>query len=190
MRFSWAVGLSGVMFLLLAQNVMAAPARVKLHKVMAAPARANLYTAMVAPARLKRHRVMAAPAQAKLQWAPLTTEYVESMYSNKTWMWKNGAGYFGADHHFKAWTRSKGVVTRADGTWDVRDEGMMCFSARWGASVDLLSEAPVKETCFSHSAKGRKIAQMSEPDGKWYIFKHARTRKRDEFLKLRPGERA
>ena len=132
---------------------------------------------------------MAASARAKLDWAPLDPTYLKSMYANKTWIWKSGAGYFGADGQFKAWSRSNGVVTRASGTWDVRDDGMMCFSASWSVGSAPSSEAPIAETCFSHSAKGRKIAQMREPDGKWYIFKHARTQKKDEFLKLRPGDR-
>lgn len=134
---------------------------------------------------------MAAAGQAKLAWAPLDPTYLQSMYANKTWVWKSGAGYFGADGHFKAWSRSKGVVTRGSGTWDVRDDGMMCFSASWSVGSDATPaiETPLVETCFSHSAKGRAIAQMREPDGKWYIFKHARTRRQDEFLKLRPGDR-
>ena len=132
---------------------------------------------------------IAVSANARLAWVPLDPIYVQSMYSNKTWVWKNGAGYFGADHHFKAWSRARGVVTWGSGSWDVRDDGMMCFSASWSAGSAPSSEAPIKETCFSHSAKDHKIAQMREPDGKWYIFKHAKTRRGDEFLNLRPGDR-
>ncbi len=34
---------------------------------------------------------------------PLTTEAVRAIYSGKTWMWANGAGYFAPDQHFVAW---------------------------------------------------------------------------------------
>jgi hypothetical protein len=129
-------------------------------------------------------------AEAKPQWAPLDPTYLRSIYADKTWMWKQGAAYFGKNGIFKARSRSKGVVTVAFGTWDIPADGRMCFSASWREVPDTnpSSEPPVKETCFSHSAKSRKIAQMREPDGKWYIFKHEKTDKGDEILKLRAGD--
>jgi hypothetical protein len=134
---------------------------------------------------------LTSPASAKPYWAPLDPAYVSQMYANKTWRWKHGAAYFGRDGRFKAWTRSGGALATAVGEWGVRDEGMICFSARWIADPNPYPsvQPPVVETCFSHSAKGRTIAQMRDPDGKWYIFKHQTTRPGDEFLQLRPGDR-
>lgn len=133
---------------------------------------------------------VAASAQAKPQWAPLDSSYLRSVYADKTWMWRHGAAYFGKDGVFKARTRAKGVVTVAFGAWNVPADGRMCFSASWRAvpDPDPSSAPPVKETCFTHDAKGRKIAQMREPDGKWYVFKHAQTRNGDEIRKLRAGD--
>ena len=119
-------------------------------------------------------------------WAPLDDTYLRGVYANKTWKWKHGAAYFAEDGTFKAWSRDKGVLYHAFGTWTAVPDGKLCFSASWRA--DASSDAPIVETCFSHSARGRDIAQMKEPDGKWYLFKHAKTRKGDEFLKLRPGD--
>jgi Protein of unknown function (DUF995) len=129
-------------------------------------------------------------AQAASEWAPLDPAYLRSLYADRTWMWKHGAAYFGNNGLFKARSRSKGVTSVGFGTWDVGPDGRMCFSAAWRVvPIASTSEAKVTETCFSHSAKGRKIAQMREPDGKWYIFKHEKTRKNDEIRKLRVGDR-
>jgi hypothetical protein len=126
----------------------------------------------------------------KQQWAPLDSTYLRSLYADKTWRWAHGAGYFAPNGQFRAWSRSKGILTEGFGTWDVRPEGLMCFTASWQEvpSNTQPVDNPKVETCFSHEAKGRRIAQMREPDGKWYIFKHAKTRKHDEFRKLRLGD--
>lgn len=129
-------------------------------------------------------------AAAARQWAPVDDAALARLYAGKTWRWKNGAAYFAPDGGFKAWSRSKRKLTEAFGTWEVRENGVMCFNAAWAAVPAKAGEAPPPkvETCFEHQARGNAVAQMKLPDGIWYFFRHGKPRKADEVFKLRAGD--
>src|SRR5260370_18305418 len=132
----------------------------------------------------------AGAATASKNWVPLDPAALTRLYAAKTWLWKNGAAYFAPDGGFKAWSRSKQELSEGFGTWEVRPDGVMCFAASWRtiSSKPQPDSAPKVETCFSHQAKGRAIAQMKLPDGIWYFFRRPKPRKTDEVFKLRPGD--
>jgi hypothetical protein len=43
-------------------------------------------------------------------------------------------------------------------------------------------------TCFGHHKVGNTIYQRRQPNGGWYVFRHAPARAGDEFLKLAPAD--
>jgi hypothetical protein len=117
-------------------------------------------------------------------WRPAQLEALAKIYAGRTWIWRDGGAYFAADGNFTALSGGMGRSTIARGTWQVRPEGKLCFTANWGPKPD---DAP-KETCFSHLAKGGTILQLKEPDGRWFVFKHAQPRDDDEVHKLVLGD--
>jgi hypothetical protein len=128
-------------------------------------------------------------AQARPAWIPMGQTALAALYSGKTWRWAHGAGYFAPDGQFKAWSVSKGVRSTARGTWEIRPDGVMCFSAVWQMQrAEPIFATPVV-TCFEHQVNDGKIAQQKEPDGPWYLFKHTNTRQTDEVRKLVKGDR-
>ena len=115
----------------------------------------------------------------------LTSGEVYQLYANRSWTWKEGAGYFAAKKRtFTAWSREGGKSSYAQGRWFITERGKLCFRAEWHAAD---GSAPAT-TCFSHRVKKGVIYQRREPDGEWYVFKHARARTSDEFAKLRRGD--
>ena len=134
---------------------------------------------------------LAREATASKRWAPLDPSALMALYSGKTWLWKDGAAYFAPDGRFKAWSRAGGKLTEGFGTWDIRSDGGMCFTATWGAVAAKSVQAAGKpvETCFAHAARGTAIAQMKLPNGPWYSFRRSPPRRTDEFFKLVPGDR-
>ncbi|AYG61982.1 DUF995 domain-containing protein [Rhizobium jaguaris] len=117
---------------------------------------------------------------------PLSTEEVFQLYYNRTWIWKDGAGYFAAKQRdFKAWS-GEGTGSYGVGHWFVTDPGKLCFKATWYAKT---GHAPAL-TCFSHRRRGNVIFQKREPDGDWYAFKTTPAKAGDEYQKVRPGDHA
>ncbi|WP_026621942.1 hypothetical protein M728_005000 (plasmid) [Ensifer sp. WSM1721] len=116
--------------------------------------------------------------------APLTHTELYNLYGQRSWIWKEGAGYFSVrQRRFTAWSREKGAPSYGVGRWFITEPGKLCFTADWHAKS---GSAPAT-TCFSHRKRGGVIYQKREPDGEWYVFKHARPRSGDEFTKLRRG---
>lgn len=134
---------------------------------------------------------LARSPQASKGWAPLSPAALEALYAGKTWRWKRGAAYFSPDGRFKAWSREGGKMTEGRGSWDVREGGLMCFTATWETASTQAGQAPSRpvETCFGHEARSRAIAQMRLPKDPWYFFRHAPPRKTDEIFKLQAGDR-
>jgi uncharacterized protein DUF995 len=126
--------------------------------------------------------------EAKPVWTPMNEAAVANLYSGKTWFWAQGAAYFAPDGQFKARARSKGVTSIAEGRWEVRSDGVMCFEATWTPRGATKASAGPVETCFEHQARGSSIAQRKDPDGAWYFFKHAKPRQSDEIRKLARGD--
>jgi len=135
-------------------------------------------------------RASARIAMASMQWAPLDPSAVTRLYAGKTWKWKQGAAYFATDGRFKAWSRSGRELTEGFGTWTVREDGVMCFTATWETipAKPQQGSNPPLESCFGHQARGNAIAQMKLPSGQWYLFRRSPPRKTDEFFKLLPGD--
>ncbi len=124
----------------------------------------------------------ARPGTAKT--TPLTAGEIHALYGQKSWIWKEGAGYFSVQQRrFTAWSKENGKPSYGVGRWFITDPGKLCFKADWHAKD---GSAPAT-TCFSHRKRGNVIYQKREPDGEWYVFKHRRTRANDEFAKLRRG---
>lgn len=128
----------------------------------------------------------AAPSAATIKQAePLSNDDLYRLYSQRSWIWKDGAGYFAVpQRRFSAWTRKGRAASYGVGSWFIADAGRLCFRADWyakgGASPAL--------TCFSHRKKGNVIFQKREPKGDWYVFANAPVRKGDEVTKLRRGD--
>ena len=132
--------------------------------------------------------VEAAPSKASIaaeSATPLTTEELFRLYSNRSWLWEDGAGYFRAKQRsFVAATGRGKAGSYGIGHWFLTDPGKLCFRAEWHAK----SGAAPALTCFSHRRKGGVVFQKREPDGEWYAFKNAPVKASDEFRKLRPGD--
>jgi hypothetical protein len=115
---------------------------------------------------------------------PLTAGEIHALYGQKSWIWKEGAGYFSVrERRFTAWSKENGKPSYGIGRWFIPEPGKLCFRADWHAED---GSAPAT-TCFSHVKRSNVIYQKREPDGEWYVFKHRRARADDEFAKLRRG---
>ncbi|YCI04783.1 DUF995 domain-containing protein [Ensifer sp. D2-11] len=126
----------------------------------------------------------AATARAERKTTPLTHAELYQLYGQKSWIWKEGAGYFSVQaRRFTAWSKENGKPSYGVGRWFITGPGKLCFRAEWHARG---GSAPAT-TCFSHAKRGGVIYQRREPDGAWYVFKNARVRPDDEFTKLRRG---
>lgn len=111
----------------------------------------------------------------------LSAGELESLYGDRTWKWKSGAGRFvETDHTFLAWARSKEVDSFAEGHWQASDDGRLCIIAKWTTAEG----AHDNTTCFIHLRDRGTIYQRREPDGPWYIFKTFIIQPEDEYRKL------
>jgi Protein of unknown function (DUF995) len=128
---------------------------------------------------------IAAPASADAQaTTPLTHKEIYKIYGQKSWIWKDGAGYFSVrKRSFTAWSEKSDAASYGVGRWFITGPGKLCFRADWHAK----SGSALATTCFSHRKNGRVIFQKREPDGKWYVFRNAPAKTGDEFAKLRYG---
>jgi hypothetical protein len=116
---------------------------------------------------------------------PLTTNEVYQLYANRSWIWKEGAGFFAVKkREFSAWSREGGAASYGIGRWFITTPGKLCFRAQWRATD---GSTPVV-TCFSHREKDGVIYQKREPDGEWYVFRQVPARKSDEYAKLHRGD--
>ena len=119
----------------------------------------------------------ALPANAR----PLTADEIYKLYRDKSWQWDSGAGRMrDAGRQFSAWADGEMGISWADGRWAITETGQMCFNATWHSKQGAF---PVK-TCFSHLFNEGAIYQKREPDGQWFVFRHANIRKDDEASKL------
>jgi hypothetical protein len=116
---------------------------------------------------------------------PLTKAALRRMFRDRTWLWANGAAYFAPDGRFAAWAGRKAKASYAYGSWRIRPNGRLCFRANWVSR----SGSGRAESCFGHGSTSGDILQRKLPNGKWYVFKHRRTRANDEVRKLVIGDR-
>ncbi|WP_379066675.1 DUF995 domain-containing protein [Mesorhizobium sp. UC22_110] len=145
-----------------------------------------MVAALVGAAGAATVAASAAPSAATIRQAePLSNEDLYRLYSQRSWIWKDGAGYFAVpQRRFSAWTGKGKDASYGVGSWFIADAGRLCFRADWYAK----SGAAPALTCFSHRRKGNVIYQRREPKGDWYVFANAPVRKGDEITKLRRGD--
>lgn len=113
---------------------------------------------------------------------PMTAGEIYELYKDKSWQWDDGAGRMtgGADRTFSAWTDGEEGKSWAEGRWIITETGRMCLNATWHTEHGAF---PAK-TCFSHRIGNGAIHLMREPDGEWFMFRHAEIRDGDEANKL------
>jgi len=145
-------------------------------KVIALPLRVPLAAAAV--------YFGAEPVKAKMEVKPkpLSAYEVYSLYRNKTWEWSTGGARFEA-HGRKLVAfvdKGKGDRSFAEGNWYVSDLGMMCMQATWTTSAN----AGNARSCFGHARIGDTVYQRKVPNGKWYVFSHAKPRAGDEYKRF------
>ncbi|NLS17736.1 DUF995 domain-containing protein [Rhizobium sp. P40RR-XXII] len=117
-----------------------------------------------------------------IQATSISASDVRSLYSGRSWIWKDGAGYFSAKQGtFMAWSHNGAERTYAKGTWYATFNGKLCMKARWQSKKYDVE----KTSCFLHREKDGAIYQKRLPDGKWYVFRHNPLRHDDEAMKLR-----
>jgi hypothetical protein len=125
-----------------------------------------------------------APTAPKLG-RPLTTDELFQLYQGRTWIWKDGAGYFSPkQRQFTSWTGEGDSASYGEGKWLLTDAGKLCFRATWTSKSGNASAL----TCFSHRMSGSAVYQKREPNGDWYLFKHESVQATDEYAKVRPGD--
>ncbi|MBJ6131649.1 DUF995 domain-containing protein [Ochrobactrum sp. Q0168] len=103
------------------------------------------------------------------------------LYRDKNWQWTDGSGQMvSTDRRFTARVDGEKGKAWAEGRWMITETGRMCFKADWHTEK---GKFPVK-TCFSHRIGDGVVYQKREPDGVWYVFRHADGRADDEARKL------
>ena len=112
---------------------------------------------------------------------PMVASELFALYRDKSWQWADGAGRMDAtDRQFTAWVDGDKGKSWAEGRWLVTDAGRMCLKANWHSDQGVFPG----RTCFSHRIGDGTIYQKREPDGQWYVFRHANSREDDEAKKL------
>ena len=100
--------------------------------------------------------------------APLGAAELRELYSDQTWRWDDGAGYFAPDGEFHAVTDVEGRdYAYTIGTWRTTEQGQICFEGEWNSADD----SGEVTTCFSHVQADGTIYQRAEPDGEWVVFR-------------------
>jgi hypothetical protein len=115
---------------------------------------------------------------------PMSVNELYQLYGGRSWIWKDGAGYFGVKQRkFAAYSGKGKSASLGTGTWFISDRGKVCFRANWQAAAGSARAL----SCFAHRIKNGVIYQRREPSGDWYAFRNAPARRGDEFFKLREG---
>jgi uncharacterized protein DUF995 len=115
----------------------------------------------------------------------LTAKELNSIYEDRTWPWKDGASYYGAQNRvFRYWFNRGAKATYGEGTWSVSDRGRLCFRVTWHG----LGGDGTTSKCSEHRTDDKNIYQRPLPNGKWYVFSHLPVTPGDEIQKLQPGD--
>lgn len=106
------------------------------------------------------------------------------IFGGKTWKWGEGGGYFVLEgRRFLGRSVSTDGIATAEGKWQLTDTGVLCIKAKWVAAGVGYPAA----TCFQHVEADDQIYQRKLPDGRWYVFRHAKPEQGDEFNNLVGG---
>ncbi|WP_047459455.1 DUF995 domain-containing protein [Rhizobium rhizogenes] len=123
-------------------------------------------------------------ARAASKAAPMSAAELHRLYVGRSWVWKNGAGFFSKDrNHFVAWSRTGAQKSYAKGNWHTSNSGKLCMKALWYSK----KTATQNVSCFLHREKAGVIYQKRASSGKWYVFRHNPLKHDDEVRKLRRG---
>ena len=111
----------------------------------------------------------------------MTPAEIHAIYQGRSWRWKTGAAYLVDEgRRFSAWVDDDTGKSWAEGHWIINETGQMCLNATWHSKA---GQFPAM-TCFSHRLDNGTIYQKREPDGSWYVFRHAQPRDKDEAKNL------
>ena len=111
---------------------------------------------------------------------------LQRLYTDRTWLWKDGAAYFGqTGRPFRAWTSGQDSASVAEGRWLVTKDGKMCMDAAWRSKS---YKGKQQRICYSHRVRGGTIEQRKDPDGDWYSFKRSPEDLSDEYRKFEVGD--
>ena len=111
---------------------------------------------------------------------------LQLVYADRTWIWDNGAAYFGQKGRpVRAWTSEQDTTSFAEGKWHLSNDGKMCMDLVWRSKT--YAAAPIR-TCFSHRFRGGTLEQRRDPDGVWYSFRHPSEKPSDEQRKFEEGD--
>ena len=112
---------------------------------------------------------------------PMTPAELYMLYHDKSWQWADGAGRMESrNRRFTARVDGEKGKAWAEGRWRITWSGQMCFDAKWHLAQGIFPN----KTCFSHPIADGTIYQKREPNGVWYVFRHAGGNKDDEARKL------
>jgi hypothetical protein len=111
----------------------------------------------------------------------MTPAELYMLYHDKNWQWADGSGQMESQNRrFTARVDGKQGKAWAEGRWRITRSSRMCFDAKWHLAQGVFPN----KTCFSHRIANGTIYQKREPDGVWYVFRHAGGNKDDEARKL------
>jgi hypothetical protein len=135
----------------------------------------RVWTAVLAGAcALGAAQVIGAPASER---TPTKKEVVE-IYEGKSWFWESGVAFFAPKGQFNAFAGEGKDRSTVSGSWEVLDDGRLCFSGVWTAK----SWRKFARTCFAHKIKDGQVLQRRLPKGEWYVFRHDPGKEGDQKL--------
>jgi hypothetical protein len=119
--------------------------------------------------------------------ARVPTAYELSLlYADRTWIWKDGAAYFGQNGRaFRAWTSATDSPFVAEGKWIVTSDGKMCMDLAWRGKG---YRGKKQRNCYSHRVSDGNIEQRKDPDRQWYSFRKSPLGPSDEYRNFQPGD--
>jgi hypothetical protein len=124
-------------------------------------------------------------ARAASKAVPMSAAELHRLYVGRSWIWKDGAGFFSKDRrHFSAWSHTGVQRSYAKGKWYTSNGGKLCMKALWYSK----QTATQNVSCFLHRKKAGMIYQKRASGGKWYVFRHNPLKHSDEVRKLRRGD--
>jgi len=108
----------------------------------------------------------------------LTKQEVTEIYAGKSWLWRDGVGYFAPKGQFSAFSGAGRDLTTVKGDWEVLDGGRLCFAGVWTGRQGR----KFARTCFLHKVKDGQVYQQRVPKGEWYVFRHNPGQEGDQKL--------
>ncbi len=124
------------------------------------------------------------PTGALAKAKPLPIEALQKVYAGKTWFWAEGSAYFAPNGKFYAHSGKGPTANYMEGGWGAYKNGKICFSGTWRSAAG----SGFDSSCFLHQGEGKTITQRRNPVGDWYVFKHAKPKKGEEYSKLVKGD--